>query len=55
VVDQVIEETAEGVVPSPSMMRTEERPIEFRPVSDVEIPISGPPDELSHVGPDVRD
>ena len=56
VVDQLIEETAEGVLPARITTRTEERPIEFRPVSEVEIPISGPVDEpLTHVGPDVRD
>jgi hypothetical protein len=56
VVDRLIEETAEGVVPARITTRTEERPIEFRPVSEVEIPISGPVDEsLTHVGSDARD
>jgi hypothetical protein len=33
-------ETEEGVLPSPELTRTDERPIEFRPVSEVEIPIA---------------
>jgi glutamate---cysteine ligase / carboxylate-amine ligase len=47
VVDQLIIETAEGVVPAPAPARTEERPIEFRPISEVEVPVA--------VGPDPRD
>jgi carboxylate-amine ligase len=40
VVDQLIEETEEGVLPAPELLRTDERPIEFRPVSEVEIPLA---------------
>jgi carboxylate-amine ligase len=40
VVDQLIAETEEEVLPSPPLLRTEERPIGFRPVSEVEIPIA---------------
>ena len=39
VVDQLIIETAEGVVPAPIPTRTEERPIAFRPISEVEVPV----------------
>ena len=40
VVDQLIVETAEGVVvPAAAPTRTDERPIAFRPVSEVEVPI----------------
>jgi carboxylate-amine ligase len=39
VVDQLITETAEGVaVPRRQPSRTDERPIEFRPVSELEVP-----------------
>ena len=55
VVDQLIVETAEGVVPSPSMTRTEEREIEFRPVSEVEIPIATMAAGTLQVGTDARD
>lgn len=53
VVDQLIIETAEGVVlPAPSSARPDERPIEFRPVSEVEVPVTAA-DGVSSSGPGV--
>jgi carboxylate-amine ligase len=54
VVDQVILETAEGVVPSPSVARTKEPPIEFRPVSEVDVPIATIAGGELQGGPDAR-
>ena len=51
VVDQLIRETEEGVLPSPELTRTDERPIEFRPVSEVEIPIAMLADAANGDGP----
>jgi carboxylate-amine ligase len=56
VVDQVILETAEGVVPVPAIKKTDEHPIEFRPVSEVDIPIpSLSADGMANLATDVRD
>jgi carboxylate-amine ligase len=57
VVDQLIVETEEGVVPAATPTRTEELPIAFRPVSELEVPVVSvaPGETMSGVGPDVRD
>jgi carboxylate-amine ligase len=57
VVDQLIVETAEGVIPAPIPSRATERPIEFRPVSELEVPVAphASGETLSAAGPDARD
>jgi carboxylate-amine ligase len=56
VVDQLITETAEGVEPVRPPARADDRPIEFRPVSELEVPrgsvgLVGPtPTESSAIG-----
>ena len=51
VVDQLIRETEEGVLPSPELTRTDERQYEFRPVTEVEIPIAMRADAPNGDGP----
>jgi carboxylate-amine ligase len=53
VVDQVIVETAEGVLPAPVPARETDLPIEFRPVSELEIPVKShtTADGAAHAAP----
>ena len=56
VVDQLILETEEGVMPAPALFRTDERPVGFRPVSEMEVPVpAGANGEATRIATDARD